>query len=196
MVVLVSGRGTNLQAVIDHCKNSPIAEIVEVISDKPDAKGLDRAMRAGIKTTKLPHPSDKTTRNAELLKRLEELNPDLIVLAGYMRIVPKEIVDRFYGKMINIHPSLLPSFPGLEAQQQALDYGVKVTGCTVHFVDPEVDSGPVILQHSVPVENQETLKNLSDRILGYEHQILTRAVDLFCNDKLRIVGRKVEILEK
>lgn len=201
VVVLVSGRGTNLQALIDHCKQSKtaktakmakIAKISEVISSNKDAYALTRAKEANIKCSTLPTKRDD--RDIFLFNRLEELKPDLIVLAGYMKIVPGKIVKHFKNKIINIHPALLPSFPGLTPQKQAIDHGAKVSGCTVHFVDEGVDSGPIILQQSVEIVETDTADSLAEKILPHEHRLLVNAVDLFCNERIRIEGRRVYII--
>lgn len=189
LVVLVSGRGSNLQAVIDYCKTSTVAAIVEVISSNDNAFALTRAKSANINYIILP-PRE---RNSFLSKRLEELNPDLIVLAGYMKILPLDIIQSFRDKIINIHPSLLPAFKGLEAQKQAIEFGAKVSGCTVHFVDEGVDSGPIILQKSLPIDENDTYESLSKKILPLEHKLLVEAIDLFCKDSIRIDGRRVYI---
>lgn len=189
LVILVSGRGTNLQAVIDYCKTSALASIVEVISSSENAFALTRAQNANISSTILP----PIERNSFLDTRLEELNPDLIVLAGYMKILPLDIIKKFRNKIINIHPSLLPSFKGLEAQKQAIEFGAKVSGCTVHFVDEGVDSGPIILQQSVSIDASDTDESLSKKILPLEHKLLVEAIDLFCKDSIRVDGRRVYI---
>lgn len=192
IVVLVSGRGTNLQAVIDYCRTSAIATIVEVISSNETAFALTRARAANIHCTILP-PRE---RNSFLYLRLSELNPDLIVLAGYMKILPLDIINKFRSRLINIHPSLLPSFKGLEAQKQALHFGAKVSGCTVHFVDEGIDSGPIILQQSVPIDENDTEEDLARRILPIEHKLLVEAIELFCSDSIRIDGRRVYIMNR
>ncbi|MDI3542971.1 MAG: phosphoribosylglycinamide formyltransferase 1 [Candidatus Atribacteria bacterium] len=195
-MVLVSGRGTNLQALIEATQGGYIpGEISLVISDNPQALALEQARKASISTLVLDYnifPHKRAYEDA-LLQVLEKENPHLICLAGYMRIVGKKIIARFQGRIMNIHPSLLPAFPGLEAQKQALDYGVKVSGCTVHLVDEGMDTGPIILQASCPVEDEDTVESLSERILRYEHQIYPQAVKLFLEDKLSVVGRRVFI---
>lgn len=196
VVVLVSGRGTNLQALIDASRSGFIpGEISLVISDNPQAQALRRAQEAGVPTLVLDYRSfpNKRTYEAALLEVLERESPDLICLAGYMRIVGKEIVQRFRNRIMNIHPSLLPAFPGLEAQRQAVEYGVKVSGCTVHFVDEGMDTGPIILQATCPVFEDDTPETLAERILKYEHQIYPQAVKLFLEGKLEVRGRKVFI---
>ena len=194
IVVLVSGRGTNLQALIEATQGGYIpGEISLVISDNPQALALERARRTSIPTLVLDYNTFPHKRAYEdaLLQVLEKENPYLICLAGYMRIVGKKIIAQFQQRIMNIHPSLLPAFPGLEAQKQALEYGVKVSGCTVHLVDEGMDTGPIILQASCPVEDEDTVESLSERILQYEHQIYPQAVKLFLEDKLNVVGRRV-----
>jgi phosphoribosylglycinamide formyltransferase-1 len=191
--VLVSGRGTNLQAIIDSINEGKLlAEIVIVISDNPKAMALERAKIANIPTAYVK-PGKKSEFEREIIRILEENKVDLIVLAGFMRILSADFVSRFPLRIINIHPSLLPSFPGLEAQRQALEYGVKITGCTVHFVNEIVDGGPIILQEAVPVYDDDTVESLSARILEKEHKILVEAIRLFGENRLKVVGRRVFI---
>ena len=194
IVVLVSGRGTNLQALIEATQSGYIpGKISLVISDNPQALALQRARKASIPTLILDYNTFPHKRAYEdaLLQVLEKESPYLICLAGYMRIVGKKIIAQFQQRIMNIHPSLLPAFPGLEAQKQALEYGVKVSGCTVHLVDEGMDTGPIILQASCPVEDEDTVESLSERILQYEHQMYPQAVKLFLEDKLNVVGRRV-----
>lgn len=191
--VLVSGRGTNLQAIIDGINMGEIdGEIEIVISDNPNAPAIERARRANIPTVYIK-PGKRSEFEGELIKILEENEVELIVLAGFMRILSANFISHFPMKIINIHPSLLPSFPGLQAQKQALDYGVKITGCTVHFVNEIVDGGPIILQEAVPVYDDDTVDTLSNRILEKEHKILVEAIRLFQQGRLRIEGRRVFI---
>jgi phosphoribosylglycinamide formyltransferase-1 len=191
--VLVSGRGTNLQAIIDSINEGKLlAEIVIVISDNPKAMALERAKIANIPTAYVK-PGKKSEFEREIIRILEENKVNLIVLAGFMRILSADFVSRFPLRIINIHPSLLPSFPGLEAQRQALEYGVKITGCTVHFVNEIVDGGPIILQEAVPVYDDDTVESLSARILEKEHKILVEAIRLFGENRLKVVGRRVFI---
>ncbi|MCX7794941.1 MAG: phosphoribosylglycinamide formyltransferase [bacterium] len=191
--VLVSGRGTNLQAIIDSINEGKLsAEIVIVISDNPNAMALERAKRVNIPTVYVK-PGKRSEFEGEIIKILEKNNVDLIVLAGFMRILSSDFVNHFPLRIINIHPSLLPSFPGLNAQKQALEYGVKITGCTVHFVNEIVDGGPIILQEAVPVYDDDTVETLSARILEKEHKILVEAIRLFGENRLRVVGRRVFI---
>lgn len=191
--VLVSGRGTNLQAIIDSINEGKLsAEIAIVISDNPNAMALERARKANIPTAYVK-PGRKSEFEREIIDILEKNNVDLIVLAGFMRILSPNFVNHFPLRIINIHPSLLPSFPGLEAQRQALEYGVKITGCTVHFVNEIVDGGPIILQEAVPVYDDDTVESLSARILEKEHKILVEAIRLFGENRLRVSGRRVFI---
>ena len=203
IAVLISGRGSNLQAIIDAVEAGGIKNTVirVVVSNKKDAYGLERARRHGIPAVFIddtPFKGRRREYDEEVAKRLEEhgvtREDGLVLLAGYMRILSPEFIDRFNGRIMNIHPSLLPAFPGLEAQKQALEYGVKIVGCTVHFVDVKVDAGPIILQASVPVEDGDTVETLSERILREEHRIYPEAVRLFAEGRLRIEGRKVHIL--
>ncbi len=196
--VLISGRGTNLQALIDAEKRGEISgKIVVVISNKSDALGLERARQAGIKTevvTKKDYP-EREDHDRRVAQILEENGVDLVVLAGYMRILTHVLVDKYKNRIINIHPSLLPAFKGVEAQRQAIEYGVKISGCTTHFVDLDMDAGPIILQTAVPVLDNDTPESLAERILPEEHKILVKSVKLFCEDRLRVNGRHVTIQE-
>lgn len=192
--VLVSGSGTNLQALIDRIDSGEIsAEIACVISNKADAYALTRAARHGIpvvihETTKF---SDRRTYDAATVEILRSHKVDLVILAGFMRILTEIMVSAFPNAIMNIHPALLPSFPGLHAQQQALDYGVHFSGCTVHFVDCGTDTGPIILQSVVPVEPDDTEETLSARIQKAEHQTFAAAIKLFVEGKIQVKGRKV-----
>ncbi|HLN62859.1 MAG TPA: phosphoribosylglycinamide formyltransferase [Symbiobacteriaceae bacterium] len=192
--VLVSGRGSNLQALLDACREGRIdGQVVVVLSDKADAYGLERARQAGIAAIHVD-PAAFATRQAydqRLAETLQQRDVDLVVLAGYMRLVKKPMLDAFTGRIINVHPALLPSFKGLEAQRKALEYGVKVTGATVHFVTEGLDDGPIILQAAVPVLDDDTVESLSERILAQEHRILPEAVQLFALGKLKFEGRRV-----
>ena len=195
--VLVSGRGSNLQAILDaiHAGRLPLAKVGVVISDNPEAKALLRVRGMGIPTVVLERKAfaDRTAYETALADELERHQVDLVVLAGFTRILSACFIQRFPGAIVNIHPSLLPAFPGLDAQGQALRYGVKVAGCTVHFVDEGMDSGPIILQEAVPVELGDTTQTLADRILHVEHRLYPRAIALFCEERLEIEGRQVHI---
>ena len=195
IAVLASGRGSNFQALIDRVADMTIpAEICCLITDNPKAYAIERAEKAGIpvKVVDMSTFSDRSTYDSALEAAMVEEKADLFVLAGYMRLLSQETVRRFALKMINIHPALLPSFSGLHAHQQAIDYGVKVAGCTVHFVDEGMDSGPVILQRCVPVFDGDTEETLAERILVEEHDALPEAVRLFCMDRLQVEGRQVK----
>ena len=196
-VVLASGRGTNFQALIDRTRDGYIpARCTGLITDNPGAYAINRAKGMGIPYEVVDYASypDKEKYEDTLLKVIGRYNPDLVVLAGYMRLLGNRIVDAYEGKMINIHPSLLPSFAGLHAQQQALDYGTKVSGCTVHFVTKDMDAGPVIIQRTVPVFDDDNEEGLADRILTEEHKAYPDSIKLFFENKLRIDGRRVRIL--
>jgi phosphoribosylglycinamide formyltransferase-1 len=196
VAVLASGRGSNFQAVIDAIRTGQIpARCVALITDNPKAYAIERAQTAGIPTVVIDYssfPSRDSYENA-LLAAMQQQNADLFVLAGYMRILGKGIVHAFPGKMVNIHPALLPSFTGLHAQRQAIEYGVKVAGCTVHFVDEHLDCGPIILQRTVPVLEGDDQDTLAERILKEEHIAFPEAIRLFCEDRLEIIGRNVRI---
>lgn len=186
IIVLVSGRGSNLQALLDAHRDGKInSTITLVISNKADAPALARAEAAGIKTLVIASRNRPATDFfAELHTVLHQQNPDLIVLAGFMKILPANIVQDFANRIINIHPSLLPAFPGMNAQQQALDAHVSETGCTVHFVDAGCDTGPVILQKRIPVFSDDTIASLSARLLQEEHQVLVEAIQLLESNKV------------
>lgn len=196
LAVLCSGRGTDLQSIIDAIAAGILqAEISIVLTDKPNVKALERAALAGIKNLCVDRKNFATRADfeVELLKNLEGV--DLVVLAGFMRILSPEFVKKFAGRLMNIHPSLLPAFPGAHAHRDTLAYGVKISGCTVHFVDEGTDSGPIILQAAVEVFDNDTEETLSARILEQEHKIYPRAIQLFVEGRLKIDGRKVTILE-
>ena len=195
--VLVSGRGSNLQAIMDRIADGCLPlEIAVVISDKSDAYALERAHKAGIKTVAVERKAcaSKDEFEAKITAALEENGCELVVLAGFMRILSSGFVNKWHHKIINIHPALLPSFPGLHGQGQAVAYGVKFSGCTVHFVDEGTDSGPIILQKVVPVLDDDTEDTLADRILVQEHIAMPEALKLWAEDKLEINGRKVKVL--
>lgn len=199
--VLASGRGTNLQAIIDACAEARIPAVVRVVvSDVEDAFALERGRRAGIPAVHIDPGKFKTKlepdRELEYARCLKEHGTDLVLLAGFMRVLHSDFLSVFAGRIMNIHPALLPSFPGLHAQKQALDRGVRFAGCTVHFVDDSVDGGPIILQAVVPVEQDDTEETLSARILKEEHRIYCEAVALFSEGRLLIRGRRVQILPR
>jgi phosphoribosylglycinamide formyltransferase-1 len=191
---LASGGGTNLQAIIDRCREGSLdAELVVVISNNPDAGALDRARRAGIDALCIDHRSfaDREGFDGAVIAALRASGVELVVLAGFMRIISPTFIDAFPGRIMNIHPALLPAFPGLHVQRKALEYGARFSGCTVHFVDGGVDTGPIIIQAAVPVLDDDTEATLSARILEQEHRIYPRAIQLFAEGRLRIEGRRV-----
>jgi phosphoribosylglycinamide formyltransferase-1 len=196
--VLVSGRGSNLQALLDACAQPRFpARIVVVISDREQAPALERARAAGVEALWI-NPKDFADResfDAALVRELQARGVGLVCNAGFMRILSPVYVRAFAGRALNIHPSLLPAFPGLHAQRQALDHGAKIAGVTVHFVDEGLDNGPIVLQAAVPVEPGDTEATLSARILAEEHRLYPAAVRLFAEGRLRIVGRRVLITE-
>ncbi len=199
IAVLASGYGSNFQAIIDRVRDGAIpARIICLITDNPGAYSIERAVDAGIEVRTIDFRSfdTRTDYDRELEKAMDETEADLFVLAGYMRLLNDKTAAKFAGKMINIHPSLLPSFTGLHAQRQAIEYGVKVAGCTVHFVDEGMDSGPIILQRVVAVEETDDENSLAKKIMEHEHQALPYAVQLFCEDRLSIYGRHVHIRPK
>lgn len=196
LAVLVSGNGSNLQAIIDRIEEGAInARMVCVISNNPAAFALERAARHGIPT--LIHESSsfagRREYDAALVEILRGHGVELVVLAGFMRILSDVMIAAFPNAIMNIHPALLPAFPGLNAQKQALDYGVRLAGCTVHFVDTGTDTGPIILQAAVTVEQDDTVETLSERIQKEEHRIFPEAVRLFAAGKIRVQGRQVRI---
>ena len=194
LAVLVSGRGSNLQAIIDSIDREELeAHLSIVISNTKDAMALKRAEKHGIKTIFIDPSNYSSSKEYDkaLVLKLKEFSIDLICLAGYMRILGEEIIQTFEKKIINIHPSLLPAFPGLNAQKQAINHGVKFSGCTVHFVDSGVDSGPIILQTVVPVYDNDDEKSLSKRILEQEHYLYPKAIKMIQENKIRLNGRTV-----
>src|SRR3989440_10356380 len=192
--VLLSGRGSNFEALADSVVSGriPNAEIALVLSNREAAAGIDRAKARGLTTRIIPSKGlEREAYDRLVVAALNEARVDLICLAGYMRLLSPYFVAAFPQRILNIHPSLLPSFPGLEAQKQALDYGVKFAGCTVHFVDENLDAGPIILQSAVPVEDGDTEETLSSRILQEEHRIYAEAVRVVLEGKYKIIGRRV-----
>src|SRR5437773_4251109 len=181
LAILISGRGSNMIALADAVADGriPSAELAVVVSDQPDAAGLIRANERGIETLVIErHGRPREEHDREIVRELKARNVDLVCLAGYMRVLSREFLDAFRNCILNIHPSLLPSFPGLDAQKQALDHGVKWTGCTVHYVDETLDGGPIIAQRVVPIMNDDTVEDLSARILAEEHRLYPEAVAL------------------
>jgi phosphoribosylglycinamide formyltransferase-1 len=194
--VLISGNGSNLQSIIDNIeKRSLKATIKIVISNNPDAYGLSRARKHSVPFIVLKHTDFKNKEDfdSELVRILKSHNVDLVILAGFMRILTPVLLKAFPHKIMNIHPALLPSFPGIHGQKQAVDYGVKISGCTVHFVDEGIDTGPIIIQAAVQVLDDDTEETLAARILKEEHRIYPQAIQLFANGKVEIKGRKVRI---
>ncbi len=195
--VLVSGSGSNLQAIIDNIEASRLsAEIKVVISNEPEAYGLVRAENHHIGTMVINH-RDYDSREAfdqGLVTALKENGVELVILAGFMRVITPTFLKAFHNRILNIHPALLPAFPGVHVWQEAIDYGVKFSGCTVHFVDEGTDTGPIIIQSVVPVLDDDDADSLSARILKQEHKIYSRAIQLFAQDRLEITGRRVKIL--
>ena len=192
--VLVSGSGSNLQSIIDACARGDIdGEVVVVISNVSGAYALQRAEKKTIPAEVILHSDypDRVSFDKRITQTLEEYQVDLVALAGFMRVLTPEFLTKFTGRVMNIHPALLPSFPGLGVRQKAIDHGVRFSGCTVHFVDAGVDTGPIIIQAVVPVYPDDTEEELKDRILALEHQIYPRAIQLFAQGSLEIVGRKV-----
>jgi phosphoribosylglycinamide formyltransferase-1 len=196
--VLASGRGTNLQQILDEIEAGRLhASVSVVVSNRESAQALAKAKAHGIPTIFIDPKAYVSTEEYDgaILDTLKTHGVELVVLAGYMKIVSPVLIDACRNRMMNIHPSLLPAFPGLHAQRQALECGVKVAGCTVHFVAEEVDAGPVILQAAVPVEEHDTEESLSARILEQEHQIFPKALQLYSEGRLKVVGRRVVIAE-
>ncbi len=195
--VLVSGRGSNLQAIMDRIADGYLPlDIKIVISDKADALALKRAEAAGILTAVVSRKdcASKEEFENKIHQALTEAGCELVVLAGFMRILSGNFVNKWPVKIVNIHPALLPSFPGLDAQGQAVNYGVKISGCTVHFVDEGTDSGPIILQKAVPVLDDDTEETLAARILEQEHKAMPEALKLWAEGKLLVEGRRVKVL--
>lgn len=194
--VLASGGGTNLQSIIDQCQQQKIdAEIVLVLCNNPDAGALQRAEKAGLRNVCINHRnfSDRQSFDQTVVAALQEAGVELVVLAGFMRIISEVFVAAFPQRIINIHPALLPAFPGLHVQKKALEYGARFAGCTVHFVDTGVDTGPIIIQAVVPILDEDTEETLSARILQQEHQIYPKAIQLIAEKRVKIDGRRVRI---
>lgn len=194
--VLVSGSGSNLQAVLDACAHGTLDATVQlVLSNKPGVFALKRAQTAGVPTVVLSHKHFATREafDEQIVRELKARSVDTVVLAGFMRIVTPKLIDAFAGRVINIHPSLLPSFPGVDAHKQALEYGVKITGCTVHFVDAGMDTGPIIAQSAVPILEEDTIDSLRARVLVEEHKLLVSSLQLLAEGRLTIDGRRVHV---
>jgi phosphoribosylglycinamide formyltransferase-1 len=194
--VLASGRGSNFQSIIDAINNKNLkAQILLLITDNPSAYAIERAKKHDIEHLVL-RPKEYSSRDdlyRNIAEELQKRDIGLVVLAGFMRIVGKPLIDAFPNKIMNIHPALLPSFPGLHSQKQALEYGVRISGCTVHFVDEGMDTGPIIMQAAVPVYHSDTEDTLSERILKLEHKIYPEAIRLFSEGRLEVQGRVVKI---
>ncbi len=194
--VLASGRGSNFQSIIDSVESGYLnVEIRLLITDNPNAFAIERAKKHGIEYLVITPGtfSSKDEYFKGIAMELKNREVGLVVLAGFMRIVRKPLIDAFSNKIMNIHPAILPSFPGLHGQKQANDYGVKISGCTVHFVDEGMDTGPIIIQAAVPVSEEDTEDTLSERILKYEHRIYPVAIKLFSEGRIEVAGRKVKI---
>lgn len=191
--ILISGRGSNMVALVDavKCGEIPDSEVAVVISDKPDAAGLEKARERGVETLVVERKARaRVEHDAEIIAELKERDVELVCLAGYMRLLSPQFVRAFPNRIVNIHPSLLPSFPGLNVQQQAIDHGVKISGCTVHFVDEELDAGPIILQRAIEVEDGDTAETLAARILEQEHGAYIEAVKRIAAGRVSVKGRR------
>ncbi|MEW6542168.1 MAG: phosphoribosylglycinamide formyltransferase [Nitrospirota bacterium] len=200
LAVLASGRGSNLQAIIEAIEAGSLdARIVLVLSNKQDAAALERARRHGLEAMFLDpkpysgRPDSREAYDRAILEALKKYEVELVILAGYMKIVTSVLIEAYENRIMNIHPSLLPAFPGLEVQKKALDWGVKLAGCTVHFVTEGVDEGPIIIQAAVPVVEGDTAETLAARILEQEHRIYPKAIQLFAEGRLQVEGRRVRV---
>ncbi len=197
IAVLASGGGTNLQAILDQLHGSDGIEVVGVISDKPEAQALERAVRAGVETAAFPSSDyeDREQRDRAIGDWLEQREVDLVVLAGYMQLLSPQFVKRFRNRIINVHPALLPAFRGLEAVQQALDHGSKITGVTVHFVDEGVDSGPIIFQRPVEIPPSRDWEETEELIHATEHTLLPEAIRLIAAGRVRVDGENPRLVQ-
>ncbi|MCR4403223.1 MAG: phosphoribosylglycinamide formyltransferase [Firmicutes bacterium] len=198
LVVMASGRGTNLQAIIDAAQRGSLkAQVAGVVCDNPGARALERAAACRIPSSVVVREAYQSRSEFEmaLVGAVRRFDPELVVLAGFMRVLGETFLQAFPGRIINIHPSLLPAFRGLEAQRQALEYGVKYTGCTVHFVDAGVDTGPIIGQRAVPVLPGDTVDSLSARILEHEHELLVECIRAIAEGRVKVEGRRVQVRE-
>lgn len=193
--ILISGRGSNFEAIADQVAAGSVpAEIAVVLSNRLDAPGLDAARRRGLDAVCIPSRGlDREVYDRMLLDELRRRNVDFVCLAGFMRLLSAGFIREFPNRILNIHPSLLPAFPGLDAQQQALEHGAKITGCTVHFVDEFLDAGPIILQRAVPVEDDDTVETLSARILAEEHRAYSDALRIVLSGRYSVDGRRVRL---
>jgi phosphoribosylglycinamide formyltransferase-1 len=196
LVILVSGGGSNLQSLIDGCAGDKInAAVSAVISNNPNAGGLERAAKAGIPNLAIDHRAfnSRETFDQALSELIDSFSPDLVILAGFMRILTAEFVDHYLGRMMNIHPSLLPAYPGLNTHQRAIEAGDKKAGATVHFVTPELDGGPPIIQAQVNIDATDNKDTLATKVLTYEHKIYPEAVRWFCNNRLVMQNNQVRL---
>jgi len=198
IAVLASGRGTNLEAILKASEKAEISgEVALVLSDQPEAQALERARRRNIEALYL-NPGEYRGRedyDRAVVERLKTADIELVALAGFMRLLSPYFVSAFPMQIMNIHPALLPAFPGVDGVEQALNYGVKVSGCTVHFVDEGLDTGPIILQEAVPVIQEDTVETLHERIHAAEYRLYPTAIELFCRDKLKVEGRRCMIID-
>jgi phosphoribosylglycinamide formyltransferase-1 len=193
--ILISGRGSNFEAIADRVASGALpAEIAVVIANRPEARGLDAARRRNLPAVCLASLGlDREVYDRLLLDELRRRQVDLVCLAGFMRLLSANFIRAFPNRILNIHPSLLPAFPGLDAQHQAIEHGVKISGCTVHFVDEYLDAGPILVQAAVPVREDDTAETLSARILEQEHRIYSEAIGIVLSGKYRIEGRRVRL---
>jgi phosphoribosylglycinamide formyltransferase-1 len=193
--ILLSGRGSNFEAIADQVAVGAIdAAIAVVISNRPEARGYETARQRRLNAVSIPSKNlDRETYDQMLIAELRQSEVDLVCLAGFMRLLSGSFIRAFPNRILNIHPSLLPAFPGLDAQHQALEHGVKITGCTVHFVDEELDAGPIVLQAAVPVLDDDTVESLSARILKEEHRIYSDAIRIVLSGRYAILGRRVAL---
>ena len=192
--ILISGRGSNMSAIVEAVFSGaiPDSEVAVVISDKTSAEGLEKAKARGIETVVVTRKGRaREEHDAEIIAELRKRNVELVCLAGYMRLLSRDFIQAFPDRIVNIHPSLLPAFPGLDAQRQAIEYGVKISGCTVHFVDEDLDHGAIILQKAVEVKDDDTPETLAARILEYEHALYVEALRKIVSEKYELVGRRV-----
>ena len=194
LVILVSGGGSNLQSLIDGCASGEInASVSAVISNNPDAGGLERAANAGIPNLAIDHRAfdSRESFDQALSELIDSFSPDLVILAGFMRILTAQFVDHYLGRMMNIHPSLLPAYPGLHTHKRAIEAGDKKAGATVHFVTPELDGGPSIIQAQVEIESDDNEDSLATKVLSFEHRIYPQAVKWFCGNRLVMQNNRV-----
>lgn len=199
IVALISGRGSNLQAILRAGKDAPFpGEVVAVLSNDPSAPGLALAAQAGVATGSVPHRAfaSREAFDTALAAAIDAYAADLVVLAGFMRILGDRFVARYAGRMLNIHPSLLPAYPGLDTHRRALEDGVRIHGCTVHFVTPSLDHGPIVIQGAIPVRAGDDPSTLAARVLAVEHRIYPRAVRWFCEDRLVRAGSRIELRDE